>query len=88
MHAIAVAIVHGPAKGLELGDALKVDAASLIITAWTPFELICWKRHHWIVGPAPEWIVERQNLRPIGIFGTGGFVVNCADSGLQLVYAD
>jgi hypothetical protein len=31
---------------------------------------------HWIVGHAPEQIVEREDLRPIRVVCSGSFVVN------------
>ena len=46
------------------------------------------QRDHRVVGHAPEQIVERQDLRPIRVVGSGSFVVNGGDGGLQLVWAD
>ena len=46
------------------------------------------QRDHGVVGHAPEQIVERQDLRPIRVVGSGSFVVNGGDGGLQLVWAD
>jgi len=40
---------------------------------------------HWVVGHAPEQIVECEDLRPIGVICSGSFVVNGGDGGLQLV---
>ena len=46
------------------------------------------QHHHGIVGHALEQIVQRENLRPIGILGSRRFIVNRGDRGLQLIRAD
>ncbi len=43
---------------------------------------------HGIVRHALEEIVEREDLRPVGVFRAGGFVMNGGDGGLQCVTAD
>lgn len=40
------------------------------------------EHHHGIVRHAFQEIIERQDLRPIGIRGSGGFVMNGGDGGL------
>ncbi len=46
------------------------------------------QRDHWVVRHAPEQIVERQDLRPIRVVGSGSFVVNGGDGGLQFEEKD
>ena len=46
------------------------------------------EHHHGIVGHAFQQVIQRQDLRPVGILGAGRFVVNGGDGGLQLVRAN
>ena len=40
------------------------------------------EHHHGIVGHAFQELVQRQDLRPVGILGSGRFVMDGGDGGL------
>ena len=40
------------------------------------------EHHHGILGHAFEELVQRQDLRPVGILDSDGFVMNSGDGGL------
>lgn len=46
------------------------------------------QHHHGIVRHSPQQVIERQDLRPIGVFGPGSLVMNGGDRGLKLIRAD
>ena len=46
------------------------------------------KRHHRVVRHSLQQAVEREDLRPVGVFNARGFVVQRGDRRLQLIRAD
>ena len=44
--------------------------------------------HHGVIGHAFKQLIQRQDLRPVGILGSGRLVVNGGDGGLELVRAN
>jgi hypothetical protein len=43
------------------------------------------ERHHRIVRHLPQQAIQGEDLRPVGIIGSGGFVVDCGNRGLKLL---
>ena len=46
------------------------------------------EQDHGVVGHPPEQIVEREDLRPVGVFGARCFIVDRRDGSLQCVTSD
>ena len=43
------------------------------------------EHHHGIVRGAFQQLIERENLRPVGVLGSSRFVMNGGDRGLELI---